>query len=244
MKPDELQAVILAGGQGTRLQRIITDRPKALAPVAGRPFIDCVLSGLRCSGISNVVLCTGYLAKMLREHVADGAAWNLQVLHSTEAEPLGTAGALRYALPLIESDPVLVLNGDSWCHSNFPEFLAWHARRNSPASLLLTWSEDSASFGSAELDQDSYIRSFREKSEQRTPGWISAGVYLLSRALIESLPAGRPVSLEREVFPALIPSALHGFCVQAPFTDIGTPESYDASHTFFTRHPTDLNQTQ
>ena len=231
----DLQAVILAGGQGTRLQSIVKNEPKAMASIAGRPFIDWMLSALRQSGIRRVVLCTGYLAAVLREYVADGRKWDMSVVHSEEPEPLGTGGALRYALPVIDSDLLLVLNGDSWCDADLSAFMAWHHERKSNASILLTWVKDCARFGTVEVDGQFRIQCFIEKTGQHNAGWINAGIYLLRRSLLSAIQPNRMVSIERDVFPGLVPAGLYGFQARAPFIDIGTPESYIESHEFFQR---------
>ncbi len=229
-KPD---AVILAGGKGLRLQSVVNDRPKALASIAGRPFIDWMLTALRSQGIRRAVLCTGHLAAMLRDYVSDGQRWGVQVIHSSEDQPLGTGGALRNALPVIDSDPVLVLNGDSLCQFDLDRFAALHRRRGSRASILLALVNDCSRFGSVELNADSGIQRFQEKNGLSSAGWINAGVYLINREVISSMAPSSEVSLERALFPTMIGKGLFGFRVSTSFIDIGTPESYIESQRFF-----------
>lgn len=229
----DIQAVILAGGKGTRLKSVVSDVPKPLAVVSGRPFIDWVLIGLAQARARRVILCTGYLASMLREFVRDGRRWGLEVLHSEEPEPLGTAGALRYALHLIESELVLVLNGDSWCFSNLDSFLQWHLSRHSRASVLLTQVNDCSRFGSVEVDGTSKIRRFVEKPPRAGPGWINAGVYLIDRMHIAGIEPGRPASMECDLFPSMIDKGLYGYRTSGRFIDIGTPESFASAHALF-----------
>ncbi len=231
-----IEAAILAGGLGTRLRGAVNDRPKVLAPVAGRPFLSYLLDQVAAAGVRKVVLCTGYLGEQVE--AAFGAHYGaLQLSYSHETSPQGTAGAVRLALPLLQSDPVLVLNGDSYCDAALADLAAWHQARihSSPGSLLLTWVDDAARYGSVEVDALGSIMSFREKRGQPIPGWINAGVYLLSRRVLMSIPAQPAVSIERDVFPVWVGRGLSAYCVRAPFIDIGTPESYGQAETFFAR---------
>ena len=229
-----IKAAILAGGLGTRLRPAVGERPKVLARVHGRPFLSYLLEQVAAAGIQEVVLCTGYLGEQVRAEVGDqfGA---VKVRYSRELEPLGTAGALRLALPLLDCDPVLVLNGDSCCRADLSAFVSWHraCAGDSAGSLVLTWVEDASRYGTVGVDGSGGIVSFREKTELAIPGWINAGVYLLSRRLLASIPADGVVSIERDVFPAWVGPQLRAYQVEVPFIDIGTPKSYADAETFF-----------
>jgi D-glycero-alpha-D-manno-heptose 1-phosphate guanylyltransferase len=229
-----IDAAILAGGLGSRLRPAVDDRPKVLASVAGRPFLSYVLDQVATAGVSTVVLCTGYLGEQVEATFGDRYG-GLRLCYSREPEPRGTAGALQLALPLLHSDPVLVLNGDSYCEAALNDFACWHlARAGSRAgSLLLTWVDDTARYGSVDVDTSDAIVSFREKGGQAIPGWINAGVYLLSRSVLMSIPAERAVSIERDIFPAWIGRGLSAYRAKAPFIDIGTPRSYAQADAFF-----------
>jgi NDP-sugar pyrophosphorylase family protein len=164
----------------------------------------------------------------------------IRLSYARENTPLGTGGALRLALPLLDSDPVLVLNGDSYCHADFSAFFRFHATH--AASLLLTQVPDVARFGQVLTDAAGLITQFTEKSPSLSAappvaGWINAGIYLLARSFIAAIPPARAVSLETEIFPAAIAHALHGFRAAAPFIDIGTPASYAAAEYFFATLP-------
>lgn len=214
-----LTALVLAGGLGTRLQPVIPSVPKVLAPVAGVPWIEHVLDYLEAHGIIDVVLCTGYGAKAVENVV--GA----RVRYSHEETPLDTGGAARLAVSLVKSDPVLVLNGDSLVDVDLTAFLAYHSGAASSATLALIQVSDRGRYGTVEVGSDGRIQRFAEKSKA-TEGWISAGIYLLSRRLLTALPTGR-LSFERDVFPSLVGSELFGYRSPARrFVDIGTPESY------------------
>ena len=220
-----MTAVILLGGQGSRLRPVLGELPKALAPLDGRPFLDHQLSHLAAQGVSDVVLATGHGADEGRRHCRGGSWPELHLELSHEEEALGTAGALRQARELIGSDPFLVLNGDSLLSVAVPDLTAFHRRRSAAATVALTEVPDRSRFGAVEIDSEDRVAGFLEKGEPG-PGWISGGLYLLSARLLQSIPPGREVSLEKEVFPNWIGWGLFGFRFAAAYVDIVTPESY------------------
>jgi NDP-sugar pyrophosphorylase family protein len=226
-------AVILAGGLGTRLRPAVADRPKALAPVAGRPFITYLLDQLEATSVRRVVLLTGYRGDQVRRELGERYG-RLTLAYSPEPSPLGTGGALRAAVPMIDSPTVLALNGDSYCGVDMAAFAAAHHRRGGGASLALTRVGDAGRYGRVKTDRGGRVTAFAEKQAGGGPGWVNAGVYLFERRLLEAAPAGRPASLEREWLPAWVAGgAVFGFRSAAPFLDIGTPESYAAAAAFF-----------
>ena len=230
-----LTAVVLAGGLGTRLRTVVIDRPKVLATVAGRPFLTYLLNQLAAAGVTDVVLCTGYLADQVRETYGDTYR-SMRLSYSLEKSPRGTAGALRHALPLIHSDEILVMNGDSFCDVDLQNFYAHHVESEALASICLTGAEDSSRFGRVILGSDSRIIRFEEKSDCRGPGLINAGIYCLATCLLNSIPPMQRVSLEREVFPKLIGQKFYGYCeTERTFIDIGTPESYQKAEELFSQ---------
>jgi D-glycero-alpha-D-manno-heptose 1-phosphate guanylyltransferase len=224
---------ILAGGSGSRLRPAVAGRPKALASVGARPFLVYLFDQLVAAGVRDVVLCTGYLGDSIRNMFGESYG-TLRLSYSQESNPLGTAGALRLALPLFKSSPVLVMNGDSYCEANLREFCRWHAMRHSNATLLLTKIFDRERFGQVQVGPDEKVTAFQEKGSGESPGWINAGIYLISRDWLEEIPIHGSVSLEREVFPVWIGRGLHGFQSESRFVDIGTPESYARAQSFFT----------
>ncbi|MEW6387402.1 MAG: nucleotidyltransferase family protein [Thermodesulfobacteriota bacterium] len=224
--------VILAGGAGTRLKAVVSDRPKVLAPVGGRPFLAYLLDQLARAGIKEVVLCTGYQAEMIEAALGDRYQ-SLNLKYSREEKPLGTGGALRLALPHCASDPILAMNGDSFIDADLTAFWSWFAPRDRNAGLLLTKVRDTRRYGSVQVREDGLILGFAEKSAAFGPGWINAGVYILRKHVLSLIPLGKPYSLERELFPALAGKNLYGFPVTGKFIDIGTPESYLEAEKFF-----------
>jgi NDP-sugar pyrophosphorylase family protein len=227
----DVPAMILAGGLGTRLACVLPDTPKVLAPVAGRPFLAYLLDALADAGIHEAILCTGYRAESVER--AFGTRFREMLLrYSHETQPLGTGGALRHAMRLTRADTMLALNGDSFIAGDFPAFLAWHRANGFAASLVLAQVDDCSRFGTVDTDSHGVIRSFAEKTGRAEAGWINAGVYLLSRPLLASLPQGQMLSIERDVFPSWLSVGLGGYRSSGAFLDIGTPESFAQAETF------------
>jgi D-glycero-alpha-D-manno-heptose 1-phosphate guanylyltransferase len=225
---ENVTAVILAGGLGTRLREVVADRPKVLAEVNGRPFLACLLDRLADGGIGRVVLCTGYMAEMISDAFGNGYR-GMDLLYSREEEPLGTGGALRLALPQITSDPVLVMNGDSFCDADLGLFARQHHESGARASLVLAKVADVARYGVVDSDPSGAISSFQEKGSRTGAGMINAGIYLLASSVIAAIPEQQMISLEREVFPPLIGHGLYGFLHKSRFIDIGIPSDYQAA---------------
>jgi D-glycero-alpha-D-manno-heptose 1-phosphate guanylyltransferase len=227
-----ISAVILAGGQGTRLADTLPDIPKALAEINGRPFVRILLDRLEYFGIRHALLCTGHLGRLIRETLGDrhGA---LRLVYSQEETPLGTAGALSHARGLLLSDPVLVLNGDSYCHSDLKKFFAWFQDNPADAAIVLTRVEDARRYGRVEIDASGTIMAFNEKTADEGPGLINAGIYLIRHKILETIPRQAACSMEKDIFPALAGDRLAGFTTHDAFIDIGTGDSYRRAPTFF-----------
>jgi D-glycero-alpha-D-manno-heptose 1-phosphate guanylyltransferase len=246
MTMPEITGAILAGGLGTRLRSVVSDRPKVLAIVRGKPFLAYLLDQLAAAGVGRVVLMTGYRGEQIEEEFGDRYR-DLSLDYSIETSPLGTAGALRLALPKLfpassadrstkngAAGGVLVLNGDSYCDADLTAFRTFHHRERADGSLVLAPVADTSRFGKVETAANCRLLRFLEKQEAGGPGSINAGIYLLNHELIEDIPAGRPVSIEREMFPDWLRTRkLVGFECTGSFLDIGTPESYQAAEDFF-----------
>ena len=237
----KITPVILAGGLGTRLRPTVGDVPKVLAPVNGRPFLSYLLDQLIAAGFSNVILCTGYKANMVEESFGENYK-TLHIRYSQEREALGTGGALRYALPMVKNEIVLVMNGDSYIDADFPDFFDWYSKEEHDAAILLTKVNDTSRYGRVKIGEDGKIVGFYEKEEKPGTGWINVGVYLIrATSLFHLIPFGVGFSLERETIPTLIDESLYGYRCKGKFIDIGTPESYAQSETFFRRHQNKAN---
>jgi NDP-sugar pyrophosphorylase family protein len=231
----DVAAAILAGGLGTRLRTVVADRPKVMAPVRGRPYLTYLLDQLVRAGIHEVVVLTGYLADYVQAMLGESYR-GLRLFYSPEPEPLGTAGALRWALPMLQCPTVLVLNGDSYCDVSLADFWAFHCGQAADLSLVLTLVADSSRYGKVHVAASERVLEFEEKKAAIGPGWINAGIYLLDSLLLQEIPAGRPVSLEREMFPLWAKSkTCCGFRSASRFLDIGTPDSYTAAEVFFAK---------
>ena len=228
-----LDALILVGGKGARLQSVVSDRPKPLAEVAGRPFVEWLLLALRAQGVRRVIFCTGYMSEMVEAHFRDGRQWDMEVVYSRDPIPLGTAGAVRYALSQVRSDRFLVMNGDSYCRVDVSRLEEVHTTRGACATLWLVRVDNCRRYGSVVIGEDGAVQAFREKSPEKCTGLINAGIYLLEREAAETIPEGRAVSLETEFFPRLIGHGLYAVVGEGPFLDIGTPEAYNKAPQFF-----------
>jgi NDP-sugar pyrophosphorylase family protein len=226
MTANDIEAIILAGGKGTRLKSILDDRSKPMAIVGGKPFIEWILLMLRRQGIKRVVICTGHLSETVESYFNDGRGIGMEITFARDPFPLGTGGAVRNAFDKTSSKQILVLNGDSYLRVNLSYFLKAHLDCNAKASISLMQVEDSSRYGSVNVNKDGKIVAFQEKSPRKQSGLINAGIYLLERDVVEEIPGGKMVSLEREIFPNLICKGLYGALCDGLFIDIGTPESF------------------
>lgn len=220
-------ALVLAGGFGTRLRQVLPDLPKVLAPVAGRPFLDYVLTYLSNQGIIRAIICTGYLAEQVEAFADEGKRWDLKIDYSRESVPLGTAGALKQASRDLEG-PFIALNGDTLFQADLKALWEAHLHLRALATVALLPVPDNIGRGCVILDANGKILSFDEKPEQSQPAVINAGVYILEHEALAGVSLGRALSLERQVFPELAAAGkLGGLIQQGYFTDIGTPESLE-----------------
>lgn len=218
-------AVILAGGLGTRLHPILGMLPKALAPVAGKPFLTYQLDWLKRCGVRRIVLCTGYQHQLIQDYLGDGADLGLSIHYSVEDHPLGTAGALRRAKDEI-TGTFLVLNGDTYLDVDLQVLLSSHRRTRPMATLALMRVDLAERYGAVTLDQQGIISHFGEK-QQTGSGLVNAGLYVCEPSLLTYFAERDPLSLELDVFPALASQGLlRGQVVEGYVCDIGTPESY------------------
>lgn len=228
----DVDGIILAGGQGTRLRSVVSDRPKVVALVNGKPFLARLLEQLRQAGVRSVVLSTGYMADLVESTIGETYD-GIRIRYSREQQPLGTAGGVRHALGQTTSDPILVLNGDSFCEVDLEQVCKFHRAQRARATIVLAQVEDTTRFGRVETDSAGAVTGFEEKGAAASAGWINAGVYCLSREVAQAIPVAQACSLEREIFPRLIGTGLFGFKAGREFLDIGTPRSYEEAQSFF-----------
>ena len=221
-----MQAIILAGGLGTRLRSVVNDRPKPMALVEGRPFLEYVLAGLAKSGICDIVLAVGYKGGMVEEYFGDGKGQGLHISYAYEEELLGTAGAIRNAGRLITEDQFFVLNGDTFYQMDYRQLVRKKEELGLAMALVLRRVPDISRYGEAVLEQG-YLKKFNEKTGTAHPGTINGGVYLMDRTLLETMPVGK-VSLENDRIPCWMQEGrrLGGIVNDGYFIDIGVPEDY------------------
>jgi D-glycero-alpha-D-manno-heptose 1-phosphate guanylyltransferase len=230
---EDIPAVLLVGGMGTRLQAILPSTPKPLAPVGKVPFLQLLVLQLRAQGIRRIVMCTGHLADQIEEEFGDGHKWDVAIEYSKESRPLGTAGAVRFAeryLP--QAAEFLVMNGDSFLELDFPQFIRFHRKHGGLISMAVRRVPDAARYGTVQLDTLNRVVGFSEKTGARVPGIVNGGVYIFNRAILEHLPKG-PASLEQDVFPVSLEHGVYALEQHGMFIDIGTPEDYERAQALY-----------
>ena len=222
-----MQALVLAGGEGTRLRPLTYTTPKPVMPLAGRPFLSFMLDWAGRHGVTEVILSCGFLSDSVRRVLGD--IYNgMRLRYVVEEEPLGTAGPVRltYDEGLLD-ERLFVLNGDVLTDMDLSAELDQHERTGARATLALRPVEDTSSYGVVPIDDENRVEAFLEKSEGPAPtNLINAGAYVLEREVVDSIPTGRPVSFEREVFPSMVAEGLYGWVSEGYWIDIGTPERY------------------
>lgn len=228
-----MKALILLGGLGTRLRPLTLDCPKPLLPILNRPFLSYQIDLLKKFGVRDVVLALGHKAAHFRRRLGDGRTWGVRFAYSVETEPLGTGGAIRRALDHV-TDRVVILNGDVLSDFDLSRISSQHERLRAQGTLALVEVKDPSAYGLVETRADGVITRFLEKPSGdvfpcRT---INAGCYLFERSVIERIPAGRAVSIEREIFPSLLADnvTLGGFLHSGYWSDIGSLPSYWGTH--------------
>jgi mannose-1-phosphate guanylyltransferase len=222
-----MQALVLAGGEGTRLRPLTLTTPKPVLPLAGRPFLTFMLDWLHGHGVDEAILSLGFLSDAVHEVLGDiQSGMRLRYVH--EDEPLGTAGPVRLAADEgMLADRFLVLNGDVLTDMDLTAEVAQHERTGAAGTLALIEVEDVASYGVVPTKENGEVLEFREKSPGPAPtNRINAGAYVLERSVVDLIPAGRAVSFEREVFPQMVGNGLYGWAADGYWIDIGTPERY------------------
>jgi mannose-1-phosphate guanylyltransferase len=222
-----MQAVILVGGEGTRLRPLTSTVPKPVVPLVDRPFISYMLDWLHEHGIDDVIMSCGFLASGVRNVLGDGSAYGVKLRFVEEPDPRGTAGALKFAEPMLD-ERFVMLNGDVLTDIDISRQVTQHERTGARATLALVPVEDPSAYGLVHLEDDHSVRDFVEKPSPDAidTHLISAGAYVLERRILELVPPERHVSIEREVWPLLIGDGLYGFPSDSYWLDIGTPERY------------------
>lgn len=229
-----MDAIILAGGKGTRLQSVVSDVPKPLAPVNNRPFLDIILNFLsKCNCVSNVIIAVGYMAdKVIREY-QNRREFSFNILFSIEENLLGTGGAIKKALQYAETNNVLALNGDSFINFNINKLILNHKKNNADMTIVLKKIADISRYGRVKLNNNKRIIAFEEKTVKIIEGYINTGVYIFKKQLFDNVEKNKIISLEKELLPFFLEKMVYGCITNGKFIDIGVPESYRMSNKFF-----------
>lgn len=225
-----MQAIVLVGGEGTRLRPLTENVPKPALTLVDRPFLAYMVEWLAGHGVTEVVLACGFLPNVLEDALAgEEERAGLRIRYVVEPQPLGTAGAIRFAAEALGDDledRFLALNGDVLTDLALSELLRAHEERRAAATIGLHPVEDSSAFGLVHSGEGGEVLQFLEKTGERRPGEVNAGMYVLERSVLDLIPPGGSVSIEREVFPRLVGEGLHGVLLDGYWVDIGTPERY------------------
>jgi NDP-sugar pyrophosphorylase family protein len=220
-------AILLCGGAGLRLRQITGTAPKAMASVAGRPFLELLFRQLRRHGFGRVILAVGYQQDVIRSQFGT-CVFGLRLVYSPELSPLGTGGALRQAADLMESDTSLIMNGDSYTDTDLRDFVLDYVRSMADASVVVVPADGRSDCGSVLVDPSGKLARFEERQGPVPTRYLNAGIYLMSQRMLYDIPLGLPVSLEQEVFPRWLEEGKHvrAFVCSSRCVDIGTPDRY------------------
>jgi len=224
-----MQAIVLVGGEGTRLRPLTNDVPKPALTLVDRPFLAYMIEWLAAHGVTEAVLACGFLPDVLQEALGEGEHAGVRLTYVTEPERRGTAGAIRFAADALGDDlddRFLALNGDVLTDLDLSALMRAHGERGARATIALYPVEDSAAYGLVDVDGEGGVTDFVEKTGEAVPGEINAGAYFLERSVLDLIPPGREVSIEREVFPRLVGDGLGALRLDGYWMDIGTPERY------------------
>ena len=239
MRTLDCDVVVLCGGFGSRLRSVIADRPKPMAMINGRPFLSILVDRLVEQGCRRIVFGAGHKSAWITDYFAHDSRF--QAVYSVESQPLGTGGAVALCRPQLHSADVVVCNGDTYCEVDIAHVLDEHRRSGCAATIVLVPSDERQDGGAVSLGADHRVRSFAEK---RSAGaYLNAGLYVFRLDVLYRMTPDMPLSLEHDVFPALVPQGVHGVIVHTPLYDIGTPERLDLFRTRDVRHTRDYAHT-
>jgi mannose-1-phosphate guanylyltransferase len=222
--------ILLVGGFGTRLKPLTSESPKPMLPVAGLPVTEHQLLAAKRAGIHTLVFATSYLSEVFTPYFGDGSKWGMKILYAVEKEPLGTGGAIRNAAQMLDlerlgDEPIVIFNGDVLSRHSIADQIAFHQSKSADATLHLIEVEDARAFGCVPTDSEGRVTAFLEKMENPVTNSINAGCYVFHPSVLQRIPLGEVISIERETFPALVASGrpVFGYKEQAYWLDVGTP---------------------
>jgi NDP-sugar pyrophosphorylase family protein len=222
------EILILTGGLGTRLGDLTKGMPKPMLRIHEKPFLESLIAKLKALAFTEIIMLVSYRADQIMEYFGDGKRWNVNIRYSVETQPMGTAGAIKSAEHLIKGtgEDFLILNGDSFLDYDYGKLIKFHRRTGSNFTMALTKVQYADRYGAVAINRRNQIIRFSEKDNHSGPQLINTGVYVVNKAVLSLIPADKPCSLEREIFPNLIGKRCYGLPVEGYFIDIGTPESY------------------
>lgn len=233
----DMDVIILCGGLGKRLQSVVSDKPKPMAEIGDRPFLDILIDYIASYGFRRFILCIGHKSDVIKKYYYQGKNSSLDILFSEEKELLGTAGAIKNAEKLILSDPFLAMNGDSFCQVELDKFVDFHIAKKALATIVLTKIEENKDCGLVVISSSGKIKSFTEKTkiDDSGSGFVNAGIYIFQRDILSLIPKDKNYSLEYNLFPAIIEKGIYGYTTRANLIDIGTPERYEKAKKYLAK---------
>lgn len=235
-KLEDLDALILCGGLGRRLRAIVADRPKSMACISNKPFLDILVGRLSAQGIRRVILCIGYKGEVIKNYFGAKKS-KLEIAYSQETEPLGTGGALKKAGHLIKSRGFFAMNGDTIGDVDLEKFYSFHKEKKSLLSIVLTRADNREDCGFVSINNSFRITAFNEKSNKLRFGLVSSGIYFMQKSIFKLMPKEESFSLEQDFFPCIIGnSRCFGFVTDSGFIDIGTPQRYRHAQRVLRKH--------
>ena len=227
-----MEAILLCGGLGTRLRSVVSDRPKPMADIAGKPFLHYLVKMLSESGVRHLIFALGYMGEQIEAYFKSGEEYGLSISYSYEDSPLGTGGAIRNALPHVSGENVLVLNADTYFHTDYENLFMQQLKTQAMMTIASRKIEDISRYGAILKDESGRILRWNEKmspdqAEASCPGEINGGIYVMQKSLIEKIPEGKQ-SLENDCIPAWLEDGVYLQALPSDgyFMDIGIPEDY------------------
>src|ERR1700759_4660250 len=224
-----MRAVVMAGGEGTRLRPLTSNQPKPMVSICGKPCIEHIVELVHRYGIDDVVVTLAFMPQVIRGYLGDGSSLGVRIEYAVEDQPLGTAGSVRNAIHLLD-ETFVVISGDALCDFDLREIVAFHKERGSLATIALKSVDNPLEFGVVIVDDEGRIERFLEK-----PSWgqvfsdtINTGVYVLEPELLEHIPTDRPYDFSKELFPLLLEMGrpIYGFVCEGYWQDIGNLDQY------------------
>lgn len=229
----DMPAIILAGGFGTRLKEVVSDVPKPMAPVDGKPFLEYLIAQLIKWNVRDVILSVGYKRDVIKAYFGTGERWGIRIRYAEEDAPLGTGGAIFSAAHLTTADTLLVLNGDSFFSADFQKLVDFHTSTAGLVTMALVQMNDTGRYGRVEVGPDGAVTGFVEKKGE-SPGLINSGVYVVSRTVLTFFPPS-PSSFEQDVIPKIMHNNFYACQLRGDFIDIGIPEDYERAAEFLNK---------